>query len=194
MLKGSLRERVKKGKTFRYYDPPAKRSDCMDPQVTKHAGKFYYQCCDPLKKTKVLASTDAAPMSTAAPSEAAVDYKNSTFVLRYTLEEVRKRWVAYAKAPVARGGLGKGVNYTVSRSWFGKQRPSNVRLNPELNGSKMWVRKAQKQRGAKSQDAAKATSASSAPASSAPASSAHGDKGATPPLKAAQASGVSAPK
>ena len=139
LLKGSLRERVKKGKTFRYYDPPAKRSDCMDPQVTQHAGKFYYQCCDPLKKTTVLASTDAAPMSTAAPSEAAVDYKNLTFVLRYTLEEVRKRWVAY-KGPGARIGLGKGVNYTVSRSWFGKQRPSSVRLNPELNGSKMWVK------------------------------------------------------
>ena len=57
------------------------------------------------------------------------------------------------------------------------------------------MRKAQKQRGAKSQDAAKATSASSAPASSAPTSSTHGDKGATPPLNGSTSVGVvSAPK
>ena len=196
LLKGSLRERVKRARRSGTTTPAAlgqrtHKSLSMLVNFTTNAT---------LEKDQSFGQHRCRTMSTAAPSEAAVDYKNSTFVLRYTLEEVRKRWVAYAKAPVARGGLGKGVNYTVSRSWFGKQRPSNVRLNPELNGSKMWVRKAQKQRGAKSQDAAKATSASSAPASSAPASSAppgsaHGDKGATAPLNGSTSVGVvSVPK
>jgi hypothetical protein len=141
-LNGSLRERIKMGKGFRYYDPPAKRSDCMDQAVTVHAGKFYYKCCD-LVKTTVRNSSESLVSE-------GVDEKstgtNSMYVLRYTLEEVRKRWVACAKMSVAEGGLGKGSCYTVSRSWFGKQRPSNVQLNPDLNGSKTWMRKAQKQR------------------------------------------------
>ena len=144
-LKGSLRDRAKKGMTFRYFDPPAKRSDCMESAVTKHAVKFYYTCCAHLSKRKATTLTEESDQPHTQPRSETEEDKD-IFILNCTLEEVRQKWINLAKKDKAEGGLGKGPCYTVSRSWFGKQRPTNVQLNPDFNGSRTWIRQARKQR------------------------------------------------
>ena len=136
-MKGSLRDRAKKGKEFKFYDPPAKRSDSMDVDIARHAAKSYYSSSE-----KLSTQIDGSETSSSSSSSMASSVPEKKWVLLVTLEEVRKKWIVQACLPVNQGGLGKQADYTVSRSWFGKQRPSDVKLNPELTGAKAWMKKA----------------------------------------------------
>ena len=133
-MTGSLRDRAKKGKEFKFYDPPAKRSDSMDVGIARHAAKSYYSSSEKLSTQIDESETSSSSMASSVPEK--------KWVLLVTLEEVRKKWIVQARLPVNQGGLGKQADYTVSRSWFGKQRPSDVKLNPELTGAKAWMKKA----------------------------------------------------